>query len=137
MNHEKDLNRFLNFFQRESSHPLSPFHHQHSPRLSTTTAPGPTSGASRASHGSTPGAKDLEKDLQALAMHHNPKREGTNPAGATAVTIKDEPDFVETHCHWTNCDREFDTQDQLVKVSIKGAITTLSNYSSLSLYYKP
>ena len=26
-------------------------------------------------------------------------------------------DFVETHCHWVNCDRDFDTQDQLVKVT--------------------
>lgn len=29
---------------------------------------------------------------------------------------EDERDFVETHCHWVNCDRDFDTQDQLVKV---------------------
>lgn len=29
--------------------------------------------------------------------------------------IKDEPDFVETHCHWIGCDRDFGTQDQLVR----------------------
>lgn len=29
---------------------------------------------------------------------------------------KEEPDFVETHCHWTGCDEEFHTQEQLVKV---------------------
>lgn len=31
---------------------------------------------------------------------------------------EDEKDFFETHCHWINCDRDFDTQDQLVKVDI-------------------
>ena len=34
---------------------------------------------------------------------------------------KEEPDFYETKCRWIGgCDREFDTQDQLVKVSIDG-----------------
>ena len=34
--------------------------------------------------------------------------------------VKDEPDgdFVETHCYWTDCDREFYTQNQLVKVNL-------------------
>ena len=37
---------------------------------------------------------------------------------------KEQPDFIETKCRWIGgCDREFDTQDQLVKVSIdEGAI---------------
>ena len=30
---------------------------------------------------------------------------------------KEEPDFIETHCHWTDCDKEYGTQDDLVKVS--------------------
>ena len=34
--------------------------------------------------------------------------------------VKEEPeteeDFVETHCHWVNCDRDCGTQEQLVKV---------------------
>ena len=30
---------------------------------------------------------------------------------------KEEPDFIETHCHWKDCDREYGTQDDLVKVS--------------------
>ena len=30
--------------------------------------------------------------------------------------LDEEKDFFETHCHWINCDREFGTQDQLVKV---------------------
>ena len=38
--------------------------------------------------------------------------------GGGQVTVKEEPDFIETHCHWIGCDREFDTQDQLVKVSL-------------------
>eukprot|EP00095_Tigriopus_kingsejongensis_P010985 snap_masked-scaffold281_size224178-processed-gene-0.6 protein:Tk10985 transcript:snap_masked-scaffold281_size224178-processed-gene-0.6-mRNA-1 annotation:"cubitus interruptus" len=29
--------------------------------------------------------------------------------------VKEEPDFVETHCHWVGCDRDFGTQDALVK----------------------
>ena len=28
----------------------------------------------------------------------------------------DEKDFIETHCHWVNCDKDFDSQDQLVRV---------------------
>ena len=31
---------------------------------------------------------------------------------------KDEPDFFETHCHWVECDREWGTNDELVKVTI-------------------
>ena len=30
---------------------------------------------------------------------------------------KDEPDFIETNCHWKNCAKEFQTQDELVRVS--------------------
>ena len=30
--------------------------------------------------------------------------------------MKDEPgDFIETHCHWKDCDKDFVTQDDLVK----------------------
>ena len=30
--------------------------------------------------------------------------------------MKDEPgDFIETHCHWKECDKDFPTQDDLVK----------------------
>jgi len=32
------------------------------------------------------------------------------------IDVKDEPDFIETHCHWIGCDREFGTQDELVRV---------------------
>ncbi|KAG1651678.1 Transcriptional activator GLI3 [Nymphon striatum] len=30
-------------------------------------------------------------------------------------SMKDEPDFVETNCHWEDCSDEFTTQDELVK----------------------
>ena len=59
---------------------------------------------------------------------------GAAAAAATAVAAvsegalgddgddgKEQPDFIETKCRWIGgCDREFDTQDQLVKVSIDG-----------------
>ena len=35
---------------------------------------------------------------------------------------REEPDFIETHCHWRDCDRDYGTQDDLVKVSHKGAV---------------
>ena len=28
----------------------------------------------------------------------------------------DETNFVETHCHWVNCDKDFESPDQLVRV---------------------
>lgn len=48
-----------------------------------------------------------------------------NPDGMTLVKeegdkdeSKQEPEVVyETNCHWENCCREFDTQEQLVQVS--------------------
>ncbi len=39
----------------------------------------------------------------------------------------EEKDFIETHCHWINCDREFGTQDQLVKVCKTTAALFLRN----------
>ena len=35
---------------------------------------------------------------------------------------KEEPDFIETHCHWKDCDREYGTQEDLVKVNHKLAL---------------
>ena len=42
-------------------------------------------------------------------------------AGAASVRDcgedgKEEPDFIETHCHWIGCDKDYGTQDDLVKV---------------------
>ena len=39
-----------------------------------------------------------------------------SPNTAADAIIKDEPDFVETHCDWVGCDRDLHTQEQLVKV---------------------
>ena len=31
--------------------------------------------------------------------------------------VEGEPDFYETNCHWVDCHQEYDTQEQLVRVS--------------------
>ena len=37
--------------------------------------------------------------------------------GADDDGMKEEPpDFIETHCHWKDCNKEFNTPDELVKV---------------------
>ena len=33
------------------------------------------------------------------------------------LPVEGEPDFIETNCHWKECHKEFDTQDELVRVS--------------------
>lgn len=38
------------------------------------------------------------------------------------VPVEGEPDFIETNCHWKDCKKEFDTQDELVRVNIIGGI---------------
>ena len=38
--------------------------------------------------------------------------------------MKEEPDFIETNCHWSGCSREFETQDQLVKVRLSARDST-------------
>ena len=39
--------------------------------------------------------------------------------------LEEEKEFFETHCHWVHCDRDFETQDQLVKVAFLSEIITL------------
>lgn len=54
------------------------------------------------------------------------KTHGTNTENAAgdedkdpSSDIKDEPgDFIETHCYWSDCEREFPTQQELVNVTI-------------------
>lgn len=41
--------------------------------------------------------------------------DGSLPPGH--VPQEGEPDFVETNCHWEDCSKEFDTQEELVKVN--------------------
>ena len=38
------------------------------------------------------------------------------------VAVEGEADFVETNCHWTDCNVQFDTQDELVRVSLAWVI---------------
>ena len=33
------------------------------------------------------------------------------------IPVEGEPDFIETNCHWTDCNKEYETQDELVRVS--------------------
>ncbi len=58
--------------------------------------------------------------------------DGSNGVGAlgaagcaASAAMKEEPDFVETRCHWRGCGREMGTQELLVKV--RGGKWTLSN----------
>ena len=46
------------------------------------------------------------------------EEEDDDPGGGH-VPVEGEPDFIETHCHWAHCSREFDTQDDLVKVGTR------------------
>lgn len=47
---------------------------------------------------------------------------GGQSAAALAAAADDDglkeepPDFIETHCHWKDCNKEFNTPDELVKV---------------------
>ena len=34
------------------------------------------------------------------------------------IPVEGEPDFYETNCHWKDCNKEFDTQDELVRVRV-------------------
>ncbi|KAG8201198.1 hypothetical protein JTE90_028850 [Oedothorax gibbosus] len=52
--------------------------------------------------------KQIPKETQATEGTNEEDRDGTGEP-------KDEPDFIETNCHWTDCGREFLTQDDLVK----------------------
>lgn len=44
---------------------------------------------------------------------------------------KQEPEVIyETNCHWENCCREFDTQEQLVQVSVQQNSKPLGRFQS-------
>lgn len=42
----------------------------------------------------------------------------TNEREVTHLPVEGEPDFYETNCHWRDCRMEFDSQKQLVDVSV-------------------
>lgn len=47
------------------------------------------------------------------------KQEMKQNSPESAGDCKDEPDFIETNCHWKDCTLEFPAQEDLVKVSDK------------------
>ena len=67
-----------------------------------------------------------EREEESPDGHRQKKGSSVFAAAASSSTcdldmmtdLKEEPDFVETNCHWSGCAREFETQDQLVKVGI-------------------
>ena len=54
--------------------------------------------------------------LDQMTNNHHSSSHSTKRMTSSDGIIKDEPDFVETHCRWLGCDRELHTQEQLVKV---------------------
>lgn len=49
----------------------------------------------------------------------------TNVTAAAAdddVLKEEPPDFIETHCHWKDCNKEFNTPDELVKVCVHSSV---------------
>ena len=53
-------------------------------------------------------------NLHLASMEPGSDDEAYGPGGH--IPQEGEPDFIETNCHWVDCHREFDTQDELVKV---------------------
>lgn len=106
--------------------------HQHA-----TSTMSPSSAAVAAAVAPTTALAEMRLSSDGLKADHSVKPRapmGAAAAAATAVAAvsegalgddgddgKEQPDFIETKCRWIGgCDREFDTQDQLVKVSIDG-----------------
>jgi uncharacterized Zn-finger protein len=63
-----------------------------------------------------------EPSSQHIPSHAAPKESGAvepmddDGHDGSGDPMKDEPgDFIETHCHWKDCDKDFATQDDLVK----------------------
>lgn len=47
---------------------------------------------------------------------NNPSSQNLEYSAVDTTDLKDEPgDFIETNCHWIDCNLEFNTQDELVK----------------------
>ncbi|XP_055952221.1 zinc finger protein GLI4-like isoform X3 [Argiope bruennichi] len=61
---------------------------------------------------STVDGEDSRSKVKKEFMNKNFLQEEEKEAGAD---IKDEPDFIETNCHWIDCSKEFSTQEELVK----------------------
>ena len=48
--------------------------------------------------------------------------------------VEGEPDFIETNCHWADCERQFDTQDELVRVSVERFLPSSSRLQTIPLF---
>ena len=67
----------------------------------------------RGSTGGRPSSQHQTVKSTSQQQHHQMMKEMQDMKDGD---VKEEPDFIETHCHWIGCDRDFGTQDQLVKV---------------------
>ncbi|PVD37172.1 hypothetical protein C0Q70_04167 [Pomacea canaliculata] len=58
----------------------------------------------------------IKKEAETIEREEGDEEdEGGDGYGAGHVPQEGEPDFIETNCHWIDCAREFETQDELVK----------------------
>ena len=51
-----------------------------------------------------------------LVASNEDKMSPDSKAALDRVPQEGETDFFETNCHWRDCNKEFDTQDELVRV---------------------
>eukprot|EP00094_Tigriopus_californicus_P003367 TCALIF_03238-PA protein Name:"Similar to ci Transcriptional activator cubitus interruptus (Drosophila melanogaster)" AED:0.14 eAED:0.14 QI:51/0.66/0.5/1/0.88/0.9/10/0/1110 len=65
--------------------------------------------------GAVAGMRNVALDHASSGLYSPGSKSGEKSDDLGGVNIKEEPDFFETHCHWVGCDREFGTQDALVK----------------------
>lgn len=69
--------------------------------------------------GAVAGMRNVALDHASSGLYSPGSKSGEKSDDLGGANIKEEPDFFETHCHWVGCDREFGTQDALVKVREK------------------
>ena len=63
-----------------------------------------------------PPSKEMSHHHHHHHLHHGGEPMDDDGHDGSGDPMKDEPgDFIETHCHWRDCDKEFATQDDLVK----------------------
>ncbi|XP_076437437.1 uncharacterized protein LOC143276686 [Babylonia areolata] len=100
-------------------HPPPPHHppaSQFDPQISSTMKEG--AGSSVVSSSMDPAdtkKTKLKKEADSLETEQEEEEDLCEGYGAGHIPQEGEPDFIETHCHWEGCAREFDTQDDLVK----------------------
>ncbi|XP_059151219.1 zinc finger protein GLI4-like [Physella acuta] len=96
------------------SHPVPKFESQ----ISTTTK---EHGSSSIVSSTMDNAGDMRKIKVKKETEHvhiasmEPDDDDDNFGDRGHIPQEGEPDFIETNCHWIDCNREFETQDELVK----------------------